>query len=120
MVPGEGRLGPDLTVVVRDDDGDERILRAGVILIATGSHPLHPPEVPIEDRDVHDSETVLAMQRLPSDMMMVGGGPVGSEYASIFAALGVRVTLVDRGQRLLPVLDAEVSSGLSGSWVAPG
>ncbi len=120
VVPGEGRLGPDRTVIVRDDRGDERILRAGVVLIATGSHPLRPPEVPFEDPDVHDSESVLAMERLPSEMMVVGGGPVGSEYASIFAALGVRVTLVDRGQRLLPMLDAEMSEGLSRILSAAG
>jgi NAD(P) transhydrogenase len=113
VVPGEGRLGPDRTVIVRDDRGGERVLRAKVILIATGSHPLHPPEVPFEDPDVHDSETILAMERLPSELTVVGGGPVGSEYASIFAALGVRVTLVDRGQRLLPMLDAEMSEALS-------
>jgi NAD(P) transhydrogenase len=120
VIPGEGRLGPDRTVIVRDDDGRERTLRAGVILIATGSHPLHPPGVPFEDPDVHDSETVLAMDRLPSEMMVVGGGPVGSEYASIFAALGVHVTLVDRGQRLLPMLDAEVSAGLTGILSSTG
>jgi NAD(P) transhydrogenase len=120
LVHGEARLGPDRSVIVRDEDGGERVLRAGVILLATGSHPHHPPEVPFDDPDVHDSETVLAIERLPDHMMVVGGGPVGSEYASIFAALGVKVTLVDRGKRLLPLLDGEMSEVLAQSLMRSG
>lgn len=76
-VRGEGRLGPDRTVIVRSEEGDELTLRARVILLATGSHPHHPPNVPFDDQDVHDSETVLSIERLPERMMVVGGGPVG-------------------------------------------
>jgi len=113
FVHGEARLGPERTVIVRDDEGAERTLHAGVVLLATGSHPYHPPDVPFDDPDVHDSETVLAIERLPERMTVVGGGPVGSEYASIFAALGSEVTLVDRGKRLLPMLDSEISDALA-------
>jgi len=115
IVRGEGRLGPDHTVVVRGEDGGERILRASVILLAPGSRPHHPAEVPFDDPDVHDSETILSIRRLPERLMVVGGGPVGCEYASIFAALGAEVTLVDRGRRLLPLLDAELSDALAES-----
>ena len=102
-------------MVVRGDDGKERILRTRVILIATGSRPHHPPDLPFDDPDVHDSETVLSIDRLPGRLVVVGGGPVGTEYASIFAALGVEVTLVDRGSRLLPILDGEISGALADS-----
>ncbi|MGC1908077.1 MAG: Si-specific NAD(P)(+) transhydrogenase [Candidatus Dormiibacterota bacterium] len=119
-VHGEARLGPDRTVIVLEEGGGERVLHAGVILLATGSHPHHPADVPFDDPDVHDSETVLRIERLPERMMVVGGGPVGSEYASIFAALGVKVTLVDRGRRLLPLLDAEMSEALAQSLVRAG
>ena len=115
LVHGEASLGPERTVVVRGDDGKERILRTRVILIATGSRPHHPPDLPFDDPDVHDSETVLSIDRLPGRLVVVGGGPVGTEYASIFAALGVEVTLVDRGSRLLPILDAEISGALADS-----
>jgi NAD(P) transhydrogenase len=115
LVHGDARLGPDRSVVVRGPDGRERTLRAGVILLATGSHPHHPPDVPFEDPDVHDSETVLSIERLPERVLIVGGGPVGSEFASIFSALGVEVTLVDRGTRLLPLLDHELSAALAES-----
>jgi len=113
LVHGDARLGPDRTVIVRDPEGRERTLQARVVLLATGSRPYHPPEVPFEDPDVHDSETVLSIERLPERILIVGGGPVGSEYASIFSALGVEVTLVDRGERLLPLLDRELSETLA-------
>jgi hypothetical protein len=73
----------------------------------------HPSHVPFEDPDVHDSETVLSIERLPNRILIVGGGPVGSEFASIFSALGVEVTLVDHGTRLLPLLDRELSEALA-------
>jgi NAD(P) transhydrogenase len=120
LVHGEASLGPGRTVVVRGDDGHERILRARVILIATGSGPHHPQGLPFDDPDVHDSETVLSIDRLPERLVVVGGGPVGTEYASIFSALGVEVTLVDRGSRLLPILDAEISGALADSLQRSG
>jgi NAD(P) transhydrogenase len=120
LVHGEARLGQDRTVIVREEDGRERTLRARSVLLATGSHPHRPPEIPFEDPDVHDSETVLSIERLPEHVVVVGGGPVGCEYASIFAALGVRVTLVDRGDRLLPLLDGELSQALAESLARSG
>jgi NAD(P) transhydrogenase len=115
LVNGEARLGPDRTVIVRTEGDGERTLRARVVLLATGSRPFHPADTPFDDPDIHDSETVLSVERLPEHLMVVGGGPVGSEYASIFAALGVEVTLVDSGARLLPILDGEVSEALAQS-----
>jgi NAD(P) transhydrogenase len=120
LVRGEARLGPDRTVIVRGEGGRERTLHAPVILLAAGSHPYRPAEIPFGDPEVHDSETVLAMPRLPEHMVVVGGGPVGSEYASIFAALGTRVTLVDRGTRLLPLLDREISEALGQVLIRSG
>jgi len=119
LVHGEARLGPDRSVIVRDEDG-ERTLHARVILLATGSHPFHPPDIPFDDPDVHDSETMLSIERMPDRLLVIGGGPVGSEYASIFAALGVEVTLVDRGTRLLPLLDGELSEALAESLRGSG
>lgn len=112
---GDARLGPGRTVIVTDEEGDERVLHARAILLATGSHPYHPPGIPFADPDVHDSESFLRIDRLPEHLLVVGGGPVGSEYASIFAALGVEVTFVDRGDRLLPFLDRELSDELAQS-----
>ena len=108
-------LGERHTVVVTDDDGTERVLTARRVLLATGSRPHHPAEVPFDDPDVLDSEDILGLDRLPEHLMVVGGGAVGAEYASIFADLGSRVTLVSRGTRLLPLLDHEISDALAES-----
>jgi NAD(P) transhydrogenase len=113
LIHGEARLGPDRTVIVSDPEGQKRTLNARAILLATGSRPDHPPHIPFHDPDVHDSDTLLSLEQLPERILIVGGGPVGSEYASIFTALGVEVTLVDRGQRLLPLLDRELSDTLA-------
>ena len=123
LVHGAARLGAATstpggerhTVVVTDDDGTERVLTARRVLLATGSRPHHPAEVPFDDPDVLDSEDILGLDRLPEHLMVVGGGAVGAEYASIFADLGSQVTLVSRGTRLLPLLDHEISDALAES-----
>lgn len=120
LVRGEARLPPGPSVIVWDDRRSERRLQAGVILIATGSRPLHPPEIPFEDPDVHDSETILGLDRMPRTRVIVGGGPVGCEYASVFTALGVEVTLLDLADRLLPFMDAEISGVLAAAFAGMG
>jgi NAD(P) transhydrogenase len=89
-----------------------RRLTGEVILIATGSVPTHPAGVPFDDPRVHDSDEILEMQRLPKSLAVVGGGVIGCEYTTIFAALGIRVTLIDGRDRLLGFLDAEIAERL--------
>ncbi len=120
LVHGDARLGPDRSVEVRSGDGSERTLRAPVVLIATGSRPFRPAAVPFDDPDVHDSDTILGIARMPASLVVIGGGPVGCEYASIFTALGVQVTLVDRAERLMPFLDGEASEQLRACFTDMG
>jgi NAD(P) transhydrogenase len=120
LLRGEARLGPGPSVRVRSNGGPEQTLRAGVILIATGSRPLRPPEIPFEDPDVHDSESIICLDRIPRTMVVIGGGPVGCEYASVFTALGVEVTLLDLADRLLPFMDAEISDVLAKAFAGMG
>lgn len=108
-IQGEASLGPDRTVRVALDDGEQRSLQAEIILIASGSRPFRPSEVPFDDPDVHDSEEILEIRELPARMAVIGGGPVACEYASIFTALGTDVTLIDAADRLLPFMDEEIS-----------
>ena len=89
-----------------------RHLRGDVILIATGSKPHRTPEISFDDVHTFDSDTFLQMERIPKSLAVIGGGVIGCEYASIFMALGVRVTLVDGRDKLLPFLDAEISERL--------
>jgi NAD(P) transhydrogenase len=120
FVHGSARLGSDRTVRVTVDGRRERVLHGDVVLIATGSRPARLPRVPFDDRDVEDSESAFQIDRLFGSLVVVGGGAVGCEYASIFTVLGVAVTLVDSGGRLLPFLDAEISELLAQAFSAMG
>jgi NAD(P) transhydrogenase len=120
FVRGGARLGSDRTVNVTLDAGRERVLQGDVVLIATGSRPFHPPSVPFDDPNVHDSQTVLDIDHPFASLVVVGGGVVGCEYASIFTALGVEVTLVESGDRLLSFLDSEISQLLADAFSGMG
>lgn len=103
----------DAHAVEVSGSGPPRRLSAEVVLIATGSKPFHPPEVPYEDPDVLDSDTILGIERVPESLSVLGGGVIGCEYASMFAALGVRVHLVEGRSGLLPFLDHEMGERLT-------
>jgi NAD(P) transhydrogenase len=109
LIAGAGQFEDAHTVKTVDHRGATRSLRGEVILIATGSKPLRPPEIPFDDKAIFDSDSILKMDRIPKSMIVVGGGVIGCEYASIFTAMGVEVTLVDGRERLLPFLDTEIS-----------
>lgn len=111
VVRGTATLADRRSVRVRGGGADQ-LHTAEVILIATGSSPHRPPEIPFDGRTIHDSDTILGMDRVPRRMVVVGGGVIGSEYASIFTALGVQVTLVEGRDRLLPFVDAEIADRL--------
>jgi hypothetical protein len=107
---GTAGLGPNRTVVVTPNDrGPTRTITADVILLATGSQPLRPPSIPFDDPRVFDSETLLELRHVPGSVLVVGDGAVGCEYASIFTALGVAVTLIDTADRLMSMMDGELS-----------
>lgn len=108
VVRGEARLQPGGAVQVVSDHGI-RMVHADVVLLATGSRPLRPPDIPFDGDVVVDSDEILRLDRPFGSIVIVGAGPIGCEYASTFAAVGIDVSLVDRFERLLPLLDAEVA-----------
>jgi NAD(P) transhydrogenase len=110
-VRGSASLEDAHTVRV-ERDGTATRLAAEVILIATGSRPHHPPGVPFDGALVHDSDSILAIRRIPQSLIVIGAGVIGSEYASVFGALGIDVTLIDPGHELLPFLDDEIAEVL--------
>src|SRR6202011_1185028 len=112
LVHGEARLEAEHTVVARADSGAETRLRAGRVIIATGASPLRPPGVPFDDPGVFASETVTTIARKPRELLIVGGGAIGVEYATIFSALGVPVTILDGASRLAAMMDGEISRRL--------
>src|SRR3990172_1660137 len=119
LVHGTGCFVDAHTVEV-SGEGAPRKLEAEVFLIATGSRPLRLPGVPYEDPDVHDSDTILWIDHVPESLTVLGGGVIGCEYASVFAALGVRVPLVERRSGLLPFLDLELGDRLREAMAALG
>jgi len=108
---GTARIGPNRTVLVTSSTGEHQVLSAKNILVATGSRPSHPKEIPFEDPDVWDSDEFFSRgRRIPKSLLIVGGGPVGVEFATVFAGLGVPTTLTDSADRLLRTMDAEMSN----------
>ena len=119
LISGQAAFEDPHTVVVTGSSGPRR-LRGEVILISTGSKPHRPPEISFDDVHTFDSDTFLQMDRIPKSLSVIGGGVIGCEYASIFAALGVKVTLVDGRDRLLPFLDAEIAHVLRDRFLSSG
>ena len=85
---------------------------ADFIVIAVGTVPARPPEVPFDDESIIDTDGILRLKRIPDSLTIVGGGVIGTEYASILAALGVPVTLIDKRPRLLEFVDEEIIAAL--------
>jgi NAD(P) transhydrogenase len=81
--------------------------------VATGSRPARPAGIPFDDPDVYDTDEIHALRTVPSDAVVVGGGPIGVEFATVFTALGIPVTLIDHSDRLLPTLDGELTTLLA-------
>lgn len=108
QIHGRARFEDAHTVVVQGIRGDERVLQAGTIVIATGSRPRTPDNVPIDHEHVYDSDSILSMAYLPESLTVLGGGVIAAEYATIFASLGVAVTMIDRAPRPLGFLDGEI------------
>lgn len=113
LVRGHARFVDPHTIEVSSEAGLRRV-RGEVFLVATGSTPRSPASVPVvREEDVYDSDEILELDRLPDTLAILGGGVIGCEYACMFAALGVRVTLLDARDRLLGFLDGEIADRLA-------
>jgi len=119
LINGQATFEDANTITVSTTDGTRR-LRGEIILIASGSKPHRPAEIAFDDVHTFDSDTFLQMDRIPKSLAVIGGGVIGCEYASIFMALGVAVTLVDGRDVLLPFLDTEISDRLRERFAALG
>lgn len=100
--------------VAIEADGAAQVIEARFVVIATGSSPSRPADVPFDGECVFDGNAILELPRIPSRMTVLGAGVIGIEYASVFAALGIPVSLVDTRDRLLPYFDREVVGILQG------
>lgn len=90
----------------------EELIWGENIIVATGSYPFHPSEIPFDGIKVHDSDTILELTHIPHSICVLGAGVIGCEYATIFSTMGCKVYLVNRNKEILPFLDREVSQDL--------
>jgi len=113
LLSGAARFVDEHTVeVMGERRGEHQTVSADHVVIATGTKPARPPQVEFDERRVVDSDGILSMESIPSSMVVVGAGVIGIEYASMFAALGTRVTVVERRPQMLEFCDAEVIESL--------
>jgi NAD(P) transhydrogenase len=109
---GAARFADPHTVLVAGDSGRDYRITAGHIIIAAGSRPARPASVEFDDLTIIDSDGIQKLDRVPRSMVVVGAGVIGIEYASMFAALGTKVTVVERRDRMLEFCDLEVVEAL--------
>jgi NAD(P) transhydrogenase len=100
------------TVRVRLVAGGSRDISAARIVIAVGTQATESDEIPFDGRNVITSDDVLKLDRIPRRIAVIGAGVIGLEYASIFASIGVQVTLIDKRPQLLPFVDREITEAL--------
>lgn len=120
VLHGRARFASPHEVEVTRVGGEVVRVRAPLFVIATGSRPRTPGDVPIDHDRILDSDSILSIRYLPVSLTVVGAGVIASEYASVFAALGTAVTMVDRGPRPLGFLDPELGDRFVSAFARAG
>jgi NAD(P) transhydrogenase len=108
LLQGVARFTSPSSVEIGLLDGSRRALTAAHFVIAAGSSPRTPDNVPVDHEHILDSDSLLSLSYLPESLVVLGAGVIACEYASIFAALGVKVTVIDKGERPLGFMDQEL------------
>ena len=113
LIQGHGRFVDPHTVLVDEPTRGERTTVSGqYIVVATGTKPARPAGVEFDEERVLDSDGILDLKSLPASMVVVGAGVIGIEYASMFAALGTKVTVVEKRDNMLEFCDPEIIEAL--------
>jgi len=125
LIRGKGRLtekiGDKVTEIeVEKDDGSLEKVIANKLIIATGSVPAQIPGISVDKREVITSDQALELEEVPSSLLIIGGGVIGVEFASIFNSLGSKVTIVELLERIIPTEDGEISEELKKFLVRSG
>ncbi len=113
IIHGAASFVDPYTVRVEHSSGEAEDIGARRMLIAAGSRPVRPENIPFDDETIVDSDGILRVKRIPRSMIVIGAGVIGVEYASIFSAMDVKVTIVDGRNDMLPFLDHEVTAELT-------
>jgi NAD(P) transhydrogenase len=112
LLSGTGRFADPNTLTVTDRHGRESSASAAKMVIASGTRPARPSSVDFDEKTIIDSDGIINLERVPRSMVVVGAGVIGIEYASMFAALGTKVTVVERRERMLEFCDLEIIEAL--------
>lgn len=108
VAAGKARFVDAHTIAIRNGDENDLTVTADNIVIAVGTAPYRPPHIPFNDTSVFDSDNVAAEPRVPKSLTVVGAGVIGLEYATIFSAMDVPVTLVEPREQFLEFIDREI------------
>ncbi|HTZ97575.1 MAG TPA: Si-specific NAD(P)(+) transhydrogenase [Terriglobales bacterium] len=111
MFEGEAHFSDPHTIEVKNGEGSQ-VLHGNNVLIACGTRPAHSSDIPIDGQRIFDADQVHTLEEVPRDLIIVGAGIIGLEYASMFAAVGVKVTLLDQRPILLDFVDREIIESL--------
>jgi NAD(P) transhydrogenase len=120
LIRGRGTFLDASRIEVQRLDGSRRVLQASRIVLATGSRPRHVPAIQVDHEHILDSDSVLTLPYLPRTLIVLGSGVIACEYASIFAALGCAVTLIDKAPEPLGFLDAPLREGFLSAFRSMG
>ncbi|HAF45371.1 MAG TPA: Si-specific NAD(P)(+) transhydrogenase [Gallionellaceae bacterium] len=120
LIPGEASFADAHIMQIADASGHTRNISAEVIILASGSRPRRPADIPFDKKTVLDSTSILNLRHLPDSLLVVGGGVIACEFVSIFAALGVEVCVVDSHAQLLEYLSEDVVGVLADSFLGMG
>lgn len=112
LLTGTAHFLDEHTIGITAPDGHEETATTDRVVVAVGTRPARPDSVAFDGHTIVDSDQILEMDRLPRSMVVVGAGVIGIEYASMFAALGTKVTVVERRDRMLDFCDLEIVESL--------
>lgn len=108
-IHGRAAFQDDHSLIITPVRGEERTISSEKIVIATGSYPRHPDNIAVDHEHIYDSDSILSMLYLPKSLVVLGGGVIASEYASMFQALDVNVTMIDKYPQPLGFLDSDLT-----------
>jgi NAD(P) transhydrogenase len=120
LIRGRGRFLTADRIEIERLDGSKRQVHSARVVLATGSRPRHVPAIAVDHEHVLDSDSILSLSYIPRSMIVLGSGVIACEYASIFAALGCRVTMLDKAAEPLGFLDASLRRGFAAAFQATG
>lgn len=112
IIYGEAAFLDKHSLSIAKQDGSKQVLTGDIIVLAPGTSPARPEEMPFDAEHLFDSDTILGLKNIPTTLTVIGGGVIGLEYACIFAALGVKVAVIEKRDQLLEFADSEVVTSL--------